>query len=255
MSLLAWAGLAATTFGAALLQAAGGFGFAVAATPFYLMLVTPTTAIQLVVILCTALSAAVLPGIRRAVSPGLLLRLVVGSAAGLPLGLLAFRYSEPRLVRAVAGAIVLGFSAALAALHSGRRGRVPVRPAGSGGGEMAAGAVSGAAAALVGMAGPPVLIYLLLAGAASQTIRATLLAFFALVYAVTLAAHAATLGVPTQSWLAAAVLMPFAVAGGLIGRPLGDRLGAGGFFRLAIGLLAAAGLLTLGDAAGIVGPR
>ena len=254
MSLWAWIGLAAATFGAALLQAAGGFGFAVAATPFYLMLVTPATAVPLVVILCTALSATVLPGIRRAVVPGLLLRLALGSAAGLPLGILAFRYSDPTLVRAVAGAVVLGFAAGLAALRSGRRGRPPFRLAG-GGSDLAAGAVSGAAAALVGMAGPPVLIYLLLTGAASQTIRATLLAFFALLYAVTLAAHAVTLGVPAQSWLAAAILLPFAVGGGLVGRPLGDRLGAGGFFRLAVALLAAAGLLTFAGAAGLVGRR
>lgn len=255
MSLLAWAGLAAATFGAALLQAAGGFGFAVAATPFYLMLVPPATAVPLVVILCTALSATVLPGIRRAVAPGLLLRLLLGGAAGLPLGILAFRFSDPPLVRAVAGAMVLGFAAALVALRSGRRRRAPLRPVRSGGGDLAAGAVSGAAAALVGMAGPPVMIYLLLAGAAAGTIRATLLAFFALVYAVTLAAHAATPGVPAQTWLAAAILLPFAVAGGLLGRPLGDRLGERGFFRLATGLLAAAGLLTLAGAAGLVGPR
>lgn len=255
MSLLAWAGLAATTFGAALLQAASGFGFAVAATPFYLMLLTPAAAVQLVVILCTALSAAVLPGLRRAVAPGLLLRLAVGSAAGLPLGILAFRYSDPTAVRAVAGTMVLGFAAALALLHGGRRGSAPPRLAVGGGGDLTAGAVSGAAAALVGMAGPPVLIYLLLAGAASQTIRATLLAFFALVYAVTLAAHAATLGVPAQSWFAAAILLPFAVAGGLVGRPLGDRLGAGGFLRLAIGLLAVAGLVTIAAAAGLGAAR
>ena len=119
--------------------------------------------------------------------------------------------------------------------------------------DLAAGAVSGVAAALVGMAGPPVLIYLLLTGAASQTIRATLLAFFALVYTTTLAAHAATIGVPTQTWLTAAILLPFAVLGGLVGRPLGDRLGAAGFALLAIGLLAVAGLFTLAAAAGLGG--
>ena len=103
------------------------------------------------------------------------------------------------------------------------------------------------------MAGPPVLIYLMLAGTASQTIRATLLAFFALVYAATLAANAATIGIPTQSWVAAGVLLPFAIVGGLVGRPLGDRLGAEGFALLAIGLLAAAGLLTLALATGLAG--
>jgi hypothetical protein len=43
-----------------------------------------------------------------------------------------------------------------------------------------------------------VLIYLLLAGTAARTARATLLAFFALSYGVTLASHAATIGIPAR---------------------------------------------------------
>jgi len=255
VSALAWAGLAATTFGAALLQAAGGFGFAVVATPLYLMFVAPARAVHLVIIIATALSVAVLPGLRREVEPGLLLRLLVGSVAGLPLGLLAFRHSDPTVVRSVAGTMVLGFAVLLALLR--RRGGIgpSAALAMSRKRDLAAGAVSGVAAALVGMAGPPVLIYLLLAGAASRVIRATLLAFFALVYTVTLAAHAATIGVPAQSWLTAAILLPFAVLGGVVGRPLGDRLGAGAFALLAIGLLAVAGLFTLAAAAGLAGGR
>jgi len=251
VSILAWAGLAAATFGAALLQAAGGFGFAVVATPLYLMFVAPARAVHLVIIIAAALSVVVLPGLRRQVEPRLLLRLLVGSVAGLPLGLAAFRHSDPTLVRVAAGTTVLGFAVLLALLRRRSRSGRGAPIAMGRNRDLAAGAVSGMATALVGMAGPPVLIYLLLAGAASQVIRATLLAFFALVYAVTLAAHAATIGVPTQSWLTAGVLLPFAFLGGLVGRPLGDRLGAGGFALLAIGLLAVAGLFTLAAAAGL----
>jgi uncharacterized membrane protein YfcA len=248
VSLVAWAALAATTFGAAVLQAAGGFGFAVVATPLYLMIVPPATAVHLVIIVATALSAVVLPRLRHAVQPGLLLRFLLGSVAGLPLGLLAFRYSDPKLVRFAAGAIVLGFAALLALSRGIARPAKLLKT--SHNRDLAAGAVSGAATALVGMAGPPVLIYLLLAGAASQVIRATLLAFFALGYAATLAAHAATIGVPIHTWLTSGVLLPFAFLGGLIGRPLGDRLGAGAFTVLAIGLLIFAGLFTLVQASG-----
>lgn len=254
MNLTAWVELAGTTFGAALLQAAAGFGFAVVATPFYLIFVAPARAVHLVIIIAMSLSVVVLPGLRREVEPGLLLRLLLGSVAGLPLGLLAFRYSNPAVVRAAAGTIVLGFAVLLALLR--RRGsarRVPLRMTRNR--DVLVGAVSGTASALVGMAGPPVLIYLLLVGAGSQRIRATLLAFFALVYAVTLAAHAATIAVPAQSWLTAGILLPFAFFGGLIGRRLGDRLGAGVFAVLAIALLALAGLFTLAAAAGLAGGR
>jgi uncharacterized membrane protein YfcA len=188
-----------------------------------------------------------------AIAPWLLLRLALGSLVGLPLGLVAFRYADPLLVRAAAGAMIFGFAILMAV--SRRRSGQPGQGthstafAMSPGLDLAAGAVSGIAGALVGQPGPPVLIYLLLAGTAARTVRATLLAFFALSYGVTLASHAATIGITAPTWLAAGILIPFAFLGGLAGRPIGDRLGAEAFAKLAIALLAAAGAYTLGAAA------
>jgi len=239
-----WAGLAATTFVAALLYAVSGFGFAVLAAPLFLLFADPAQAIQLVIIVSTALSFVVLPGVWRAIAPGLLLRFVLGSLAGLPLGLFAFRHADPVIVRGMAGATILTFAALMTFLHrrhSGLWAPLVMRPSR----DVAAGAISGFAAALVGMAGPPVLIYLLLGGAPPRTVRATLLSFFSLSYGATLVAHAATIGVSGATWLSAVMLMPLAVIGGFAGRPLGDRLGAEGFARLAIGLLAVAGLYTV----------
>jgi uncharacterized membrane protein YfcA len=245
VDLFDWAGLAATTAAAALLQAATGFGFAVLAMPLFLLFVDPPRAIQLVIIITTTLSLIVLPGLWRAVLPGLLLRLGLGSLAGLPLGLIAFRYANPVLVRALVGGTILAFAVLLgwrrrhgAGEHSGR---LAVRPSL----QVTTGAVSGIATALVGMAGPPVLIYLLLVGAPPRTVRATLLSFFALAYAGAVATHAVTIGIPTQTWLSSGILIPFAFLGGLAGRALGDRFTAGAFSILAILLLGGAGLYTL----------
>ena len=245
--------LAATTFGSALLYAISGFGFAVLAAPLFLLFLDPARAIQLVIIISTALSIVVLRGLLPAIAPWLLLRLALGSLVGLPLGLVAFRYADPILVRAAAGAMIFGFAVLMTV--SRRRSGQPVPGkqwtvfAMSPSLDLAAGAVSGVASALVGQPGPPVLIYLLLVGAAAKTVRATLLAFFALSYGVTLAFHAATIGIPAPTWLAAGILIPFAFLGGIAGRPIGDRLGAEAFAMVAIGLLAVAGAYTLGAAA------
>jgi uncharacterized membrane protein YfcA len=245
--------LGATTFDSALLYAISGFGFAVLAAPLFLLFLDPQQAIQLVIIISTVLSIAVLPGLLPAVAPWLLLRLALGSLVGLPLGLVALRYADPILVRAAAWALVLGFAILMAV--SRRRSGEPGQPkpwtaiAMSPGLDPAAGAVSGIASALVAQPGPPVLIYLLLAGAEARTLRATLLAFFALAYGVTLASHVATIGISVPTWLGAGMLIPFAFFGGLAGRPIGDRLGAEAFALLAIALLAAAGAYTLGAAA------
>jgi uncharacterized membrane protein YfcA len=245
--------LAATTFASALLYAISGFGFAVLAAPLFLLFLDPPRAIQLVIIISTVLSIVVLRGLLSAIAPWLLLRLALGSLVGVPLGLVAFRYADPILVRAAAGAIIFGFAIVMAV--SRRRSGQPGQGkhwtafAMSPRLDFAAGAVSGIASALVGQPGPPVLIYLLLAGAEARTVRATLLAFFALSYGVTLVSHAATIGIPAPTWLAAGILIPFAFLGGLAGRPIGDRLGAKAFAVLAIALLAVAGAYTLGAAA------
>jgi uncharacterized membrane protein YfcA len=159
VDLFNWAGLAATTFVAAVLYALSGFGFAVLAVPLFLLFVDPVRAIQLVIIISTALSLVVLPGLRRAISPGLLLRLALGGFAGLPLGLVAFRHADPVLVRCVAGTTILIFAVLMAVLRR-RQGRHWALVAMNPRRDLAAGVISGIANAMVGMAGPPVLIYL-----------------------------------------------------------------------------------------------
>jgi uncharacterized membrane protein YfcA len=256
VDLLSWAGLASTTAGAALLYTLTGFGFAVLATPLFLLFVDPSRAIQLVIIISTALSIVTLPGLWRAIVPGLLVRLGLGSLAGLPLGLVAFRFADPVLVRALVGATILGFALLLGWRR--RRPRELRRPLSIGTGrirtglEVGTGLIAGIATALVGMAGPPVLIYLLLAEAPPQTVGATLLSFFAFAYAASLASHVATIGVLARTWLSAGILIPFAFIGALAGRPLGERIGADSFAILATLLLGAAGLYTLAAAVGLI---
>ena len=219
------------------------------AVPLFLLLVDPAQAVQLAIILSAAISLAVVSRLRRTIAPALLLRLSVGSLAGLPIGLFSFRYADTLLVRFGAGATILAFAVMMAGFRC--RGSQPWTPFGrTQTRDLAAGAIAGVATALVGMAGPPVLIYLLLAGTAAQTVRATLLAFFALSYGATVASHAATVGIPGHTWMAAGILAPFALLGGLFGKPIGDRIGSDGFAFLAIALLTVAGLYTVA-AAGI----
>jgi uncharacterized membrane protein YfcA len=188
----------------------------------------------------------VLPGMGREADGSLLVRLGLGGLAGLPLGLLAFRYADPVAVRAVIGVTILAFAGVIVAM---RLRRLPIAVAMRPGRDLATGMVSGIATALTSMSGPPVLIYLMLAGMPPRAVRATLFAFFAACYAATLAAYIATIGVPRATWLGAASLIPFAWAGGLIGRRVGDRLGVEAATVLALIVLIATGLYTVAAAA------
>lgn len=237
-----WAGMAAVSFFAAMLLATNGFGFAVLAVPFFLMFAPAGQAIQIIIILTVAVSLVVALRLRQALDPPLLVRLSVGSVIGLPFGLAAFRFADPLIVRAVAGATVVAFAVMLA---RSRLGRHPTRLRMAPRWDLAAGTLAGAANALVGMSGPPVLIYLMLAGAPIRTVRATLVAFFALIYTVTLAADVVFLGVSGSDWLIAASLLPPIGAGSLLGLGIGNRLGATAAEVLAIVVLGGAGLYTL----------
>lgn len=241
-----WAGLAATCFVASLLQATNGFGFAVLAVPFFLILAPPGEAVPIIIVISFAVSLFVMPRLYRWVDFGLLRRVTLGSLVALPLGLLAFAHSNRIIVGAIAGTIVTGFAVVLTWHRWRNRTRVialtPSR-------DLAVGAVAGVATGLVGMAGPPVLIYLMLARVPMTTMRATLIAFFALIYAVTLAANAIVVGMPGRDWLIALSLLPFVWVGGRIGLRVGERLGETAAAALALTVLGATGLYTLAVAA------
>ncbi len=241
-----WAGLAATCFIAALLQATNGFGFAVLAVPFFLMLAPPDEAIPIIIVISFGVSTFVMPQLYRWVDFGLLRRLTFGSLVALPFGLFAATHSNRIVVGAIAGTIVTGFALMLSWHRWHRQTRALVLCPSR---DLAAGAVAGVATGLVGMAGPPVLIYLMLARAPVTTMRATLIAFFAVIYAVTLIANTAFVGMPGRDWLIAGSLLPFVWAGGRIGLRVGDRMGETAAAALALTVLGAAGLYTLAVAA------
>ena len=246
MMLLVWAGLAATSFAAALLLATNGFGFAVIAVPFFLLLLPADRAIQLVIILSLAVSLMMIPRLRDAIDRGLLWRLTIGSALGLPIGLFAFGYCDPLIVRLAAGALIALFAAMLGWNRYRRQApSVAMRP----GFDLGAGAVAGIATGLVGMPGPPVMIYLMLAAAPMRAVRATLVAFFALVYAATLLSDIVFLGIPAGDWEIAATLLPLMWIGGIAGLRIADRLNETVAAILSILVLAVAGLYTLAAAA------
>jgi uncharacterized membrane protein YfcA len=181
-----------------------------------------------------------------------LLRFVLGSLAGLPFGLFAFRQADPIVLRIAIGAAILGI-AALLALSPSRRGSALFET--NRGLDCLAGAVSGAMTALFGMSGPPVVIYLLLGGAAPARMRATLLSYFSVCYAATIACHAIAVGIAPAIWVSAGILIPFACGGGTLGKRLGDRLGPRAFAVLAIVLLAATGSYQLAAALGSAPPQ
>src|SRR5262245_14275953 len=96
-------GLALATFVAAIAQVVTGFGFAVVAAPFFVVVLGTAGGLQLAVILNGLLSGVMAWRLRGDVDWPLLGRLVPASLPGLALGAVAYRHLDNLHVRVAMG--------------------------------------------------------------------------------------------------------------------------------------------------------
>ena len=97
----------------------------------------------------------------------------------------------------------------------------------------------------LGMPGPPIMLYLTSIGIPKDMLRATAFAFFSVSYAFSLVLQSATVGVGRGVWIAAAVLLPIACVGALLGHWLSGKVGEAAFRRAVLVLLVVIGVGTL----------
>jgi uncharacterized membrane protein YfcA len=239
--------VALTTLGAAALQSATGFGFALLLSPVLFAIYEPAHALGTVLLLGAGLNLLMLYGERRPreIRWDDVLVLVVAAVPGLAAGVLILdALSKPTLEIVVGIAIVL---AALAhvrrptAVPEARRATPRRRSLGAG-----VGLLVGGLTTTTGANGPPLLIWFHRAGASPGEVRDSLTAVF-------LALNA--LGALTLSLLGhqdlkfalptVAALLALTAAGHWIGRRAFERSDAARFRRLSIALILAAGVASI----------
>lgn len=213
----------------ALLQGAVGFGLGLLAAPLLALLDPALVPVPLIVL---GMAHATLTVFRdgghadwRGVGWVLL-----GRLAGTALGVLAVVALSARRLGLVIGLLVLGF-VLLSALS--RRTRVALRPRSW----LLAGVISGAGSASSAISGPP--LALLYQHRGGPEVRGTLGAIFVAGALIALGGLAAAGQVSTDGLLAAAVLLPFLVAGFALSGPARRVLDAG---RTRAAVLAVAGI-------------
>lgn len=92
---------------ASTLQSATGFGFAIMATPFFLLLFEPYDAIQLNIILSLLLCITMIYKVRNEIDKGILLRLSVGSLIGVFPGLLLLNFFNKQSLKIFVSILLL----------------------------------------------------------------------------------------------------------------------------------------------------
>ena len=221
-------------FFASLLQATTGFGFAIMATPFLLLVYNSRDCIQLSILLSFFIAIILTPNIWRAIHYGLLRRLIVGSIVGTPIGLLLFVYMSLDVVKVFIGIITLIVACfSLMKCWNNRLSRVLVKteelastigesPLGRG--QWLAGVCSGILTTSIGMPGVPLALYFSVNHINKEIIRSTTLAFFIAVYTFSIVVQVFTVRIGEDVLWSSVELVPAVVAGVICGHFLFPKI-------------------------------
>lgn len=231
--------LALATF-AGTAHAITGFGFGLLIVPPLVLLFGPHDAVALSTVLGTALSATLLPSVRRDIAWPPLKRATVAAIIASPLGLAALVWLDRDALQATIAVAVL-----IATFLLVRGIRVPVEP---NIGPAVAGFAAGIARMAAGLPGPPVVLYLQAAGFSPAAHRATITAFFVItgIAGVLLFAVEGSLDIEMAALTGAG--LPGVLVGGWAGERLFARVSSELFSNLVYGLLVASALTALGGA-------
>lgn len=244
---LALVQLASVTLVAAVVQGAVGFGFTLLAVTFFLLIIQSSDAVQLLIVINLSISLALIGRLRRDVDRPLLIRLVIGALAGVPLGLMIFRNADVDQLRILAAITILTFVALAVFRGSGAANDQGPRLRFRASSAIGVGALAGAMTTALGMPGPAIVLYLTAIGAGRDATRSLSLTFFSVSYGASLILQTVTVGVSRGVWITAAFLVPVAAVGALLGHTLGRRVSETAFRRVVLIIVASSGAYVLLD--------
>ena len=236
--LVALNGILAT---AAFFSSLTGFGYALIATPFLVLIFPPAVTVPLVLTTWVPLSVFLVIGARREMCARRIGNLLLGSALGAPVGVHLLTSLGVQPMQLAIGSFTL-----LAA------GLLIMRPFPRLPGErmlcFAGGVLSGVSGGASAMSGPPVVLIGLNQGWAPRNFRADLIGYFAVLHLALLLLLGASGGFDSAVLSMGLAGVPGVLVGYLLGIHAGRRL-TSGFFRVAaIALVVLGGTLVLAEA-------
>lgn len=200
---------------ASVLQTSTGFGFSILATPFLLLLFEPTEAIQINLILSLIISSALIMKIRRDIDFGILRRFLLGSVAGLPIGLIIFLLIDINRLKLGVSLVILVLTGML--ILKFRINQNEKR-------DLLVGGLSGSFTTSIGMPGPPLLLYFSGTDTQKEKLRATTLAFYLFIYFFSLILQMIFAGTNKTVWVSCFWALPLVFLGLYLGQLLFTRI-------------------------------
>jgi uncharacterized membrane protein YfcA len=204
---------AATAMAAGLMRGFAGFGSGMLMAPIFAILFGPVDAVTMVAILELFASVQLLPQVLKDTQWDFVAPLGLSAMLFMPLGAYVLRSADPALLTRLMAAVVLIFVIILMAgwRYSSEKKLLVT---------LGVGAVSGALMAATSMGNPPIVLYLLAGQNRARTIRANIIAYFA----VTQIALLSVLGLMAMVALPAVVRAILLTPGYLLAALVGSRL-------------------------------
>jgi uncharacterized membrane protein YfcA len=204
---------AATAMAAGLMRGFAGFGSGMLMAPIFAILFGPVDAVTMVAILELFASVQLLPQVLKDTQWDFVAPLGLSAMLFMPLGAYVLRSADPTLLTRLMAAVVLIFVIILMAgwRYSSEKKLLVT---------LGVGAVSGALMAATSMGNPPIVLYLLAGQNRARTIRANIIAYFA----VTQIALLSVLGLMAMVALPAVVRAILLAPGYLLAALVGSRL-------------------------------
>lgn len=236
---------------AALVQAVGGFGFALMAVPLAAIAVDLELAVIAVSIgslfNVTMLCVRTIRQVDREVA----VRFNVAAFLGMPIGLAVLELTPQRPLKISLGVVIVIATFALMRGSAGLRTREGGRPTPRRWIELAAGAISGVLSTATGTNGPPLVLALQMRKVSPEVFRATLAFTFAVSGAISMALFVGAGMVTRHAVFLAAMAVPLIVVGQRVGLHLQSQLSEKRFDRLVYVLLFVSGISVA--ASGLIG--
>jgi uncharacterized protein len=213
---------------ASILQTSTGFGFSILATPFLLLLYAPNEAIQINLLLSLIISILLYTKIKKDVEFQTLKRLIIGSIAGLPLGILLFLLLDVEKLKLWVSIVLFILTLLLIAKLRVKQNKNR---------DIFVGTLSGLFTTSMGMPGPPLLLYFASVNTNKEKLRGTTLAFYLFIYSISLIIQLLFAGTTSKMWIASGLTLPFVFIGLFLGQLLFRKMNQQVFQKLVYALL------------------
>lgn len=224
---------------AATVQSLTGFGFGMTAVPFLMLFFIPKYAVILSVVISFFSAFMLFMKIKKDTQWKLVKTFLLGAIMGLPFGIIIQNIFNVTMLKAIISIIIclLSLSMLFDVKFNIKSDHLKWK--------VGVGSISGILTGSMGLPGPPIVLFLSCIEMTKEKFKATVIAFFALVYLSTIVLYAFSGSLTPNIFVMGISYIPFAYLGINIGKKLFNKISQHKFKKMVLALLIIASIYSL----------